>query len=182
MMNRNGLPHHAPAGMTTALAMANEVEFPLYSDPDLERLVHGIGINPVMYVPGNGIVVRTSRTFSSLPKNYSAHIRRTMNYLISTFKNSFAWVEQEISNETTRAKVSQSLNFFLGDKYDKGMFETAGGYDNNVSVMCNDQNNPPAAVAARELYASVIVNIVECVESATITLTQVNKSFSVTEA
>jgi len=182
MDTRGGLPHIAPAGTQTFLRECVDIEYPMYNDSDLERLVHSIGINPVMYLPKSGFIVRTSRTFSSLNKNYSAHIRRTINYLVSTFRNSFAWVEQEPNNADTRKRVTESFTFFLGDLYDKGVFETAGGFANNVAIMCNSQNNTPADIANRKLNAEITVNIIECVESVTIKLSHVNKSFSVTES
>lgn len=159
-----GLPHIAPAGLDTGLTDALDLEFRKYTDANLEALVHDYGINAVMYVSGKGFVVRTSRTMSSLSANYSIHIRRCLNFMSDSLTSSLGFLEQEANNETTRAHVRSVLTGWLTELYNAGMFETRGGFSNNVAVKCDEENNPMSVVNQRKLVIDLKLRFVEIAE------------------
>ncbi len=177
---RGGYPWVAPAGDSTSLTDVLELEFPSYDDADLNALVDG-GWNPVQFIPGAGFIVRTSRLFSTMRKYYSIHVRRFTNWLIMSFRNSFLWVEQEPNNEKTRSRVVDSLTFFSRDCWNNGAFRTRGGYDNNVRIKCDDENNTETMEDNGELLAEYVFHPVECVQSGQINIYQTRDDLIVSE-
>ena len=180
-VQRGGFPWVAPAGPDTALLDVIDVDVPLYSDGDLDTCVRTIGFNPIMFVAGKSFIVRTSRTFSTMRKYYSAHVRRMTNYFKISFRNSFMWVEQEPNNVTTRRRISDSLTFFAKDCYRNGAFSTRGGYDNNVSIKCDEENNTQDMEDAGQMACDYVFHPVEAVESATINIFQTRDGLVVSE-
>jgi hypothetical protein len=170
VLDGGGLPHIAPAGYTTALRDVISVEFPRYNDTDLLYLVRTARVNPVMSIPGAGFVIRTSRTTASLAKYQSIHVRRSILYLISSLKSSLGWLEQATNNGRSRSRAKDTVMMFLSRLYDQGMFNTDGGLDNNVSVICDRSNNTDDVVAAKRMVMNIRVRIVECIEEVDINL------------
>lgn len=164
MFNHSRLPHTAPAGLDTPLVDALDLEFRSLSDTDLEDLVHNGGTNPLMFVPGRGLIIRTSRTMSTLNPNYSVHIRRSLNYLRRTFKENLGFVEQLPNDSITRARVRQILNAFLLDLFGKGMFQRTKGFANNVEVKCDTENNTDNDINNRRLNVDIKLRFVEVAE------------------
>ncbi len=176
-----GFPWIAPAGVETALRGVYSIEDPNYSDGELNQCVRDCGFNPVMFVPGNGFVVRTSRVMSSLRKYYSAHVRRMTNFFISSFRQSFLWVEQQGNNPRTRGRVVDALTFFAKDAYWNGGFNTRGGFENNVAIKCDDQNNTGDMEDRGELQADFIFHPVEAIESGEINVVQTRDGMKITD-
>ncbi|MFH0989837.1 MAG: phage tail sheath C-terminal domain-containing protein [bacterium] len=180
-MDRGGFPWVAPAGPATALRDVVELEYPGYSDAEVNELVQTVGFNPVQHVPGYGFVVRTSRTFSSQRKHYSAHVRRMTNFFIDSFQRSFMWIEQEPNNDDTRRRVTDGLTFFAQDCYRNGAFNTRGGITNNVKIKCDDENNSQDMVDRGELAADFSFHPVEAIESATVNIIQTRDNLVVSD-
>lgn len=180
-IERGGYPWIAPAGPGSSLRDVVSLEIAGYSPQEVDTLVQNVGFNPIMFVPGNGFIVRTSRTFSSIRKNYSAHVRRTTNFFISTFKNAFMWIEQEPNSEDTRRRVRDGLKFFAQDCYRNGAFSTRGGFDNNVKIKCDEENNSQDMQDLGQLACDFSFHPVEAVESATINIFQTRDSLNVSD-
>ncbi len=179
-IERGGYPWIAPAGEATALRDVYELEFPSYSDSDVATIRDG-GFNPIQFIPGAGFIVRTSRTFSTLRKHYSVHVRRMTNWFKTTFRASFLWVEQEANNDDTRSRVTDTLTFFAQDCWKNGAFRRRGGYANNVQVKCDDENNTADMEDNGQLQADFTFHPVECVEGGTINIYQTRDDIKVTE-
>ena len=180
-VERGGYPWIAPAGPSTSLRDVINLEVAGYTPGEVDTLVQTVGFNPIMFVPGSGFIIRTSRTFSSVRKNYSAHVRRTTNFFISTFKNAFMWIEQESNSEDTRRRVRDGLKFFSQDCYRNGAFGTRGGFDNNVKIKCDEENNSPDMQDRGELACDFAFHPVEAVESATINIFQTRDNLNVSD-
>ena len=171
-MNANG--GHAfvpPAGLTISLRGIREQNQELTS-ADVETIVHDAGLNVIQFYRGYGFVVRTSRTMSTLDKHYSIHIRRSLNYLISSFRSQMGVFEQRQNNADTRRQLESSLTNFLFQEYQNGMFETIGGFEQNVGVVSNETNNDEQTRQARELVADVAMNFAEVAETVYVNLYQ----------
>jgi len=128
-----------------------------------------------------GFIVRTSRVMSSLRKYYSAHVRRMTNFFISSFRQSFLWVEQQGNNPRTRGRVQDSLTFFAQDAWRNGAFNVRGGFENNVGIKCDDQNNTNTMEDNGELQAGFIFHPVEAIESGEINVMQTRDGLKVTD-
>ena len=172
----------APAGLDVSLRDALDIEFRKLSDTQLERLVHDIGINAIMFVAGRGFVIRTSRTASSLSPNYSVHIRRSLNFVRDSLLNNLGFLEQEPNNDITRTRVRDVLNSFFQTLYNAGMFETRGGYDNNVAIKCDEENNPDSVVSQRKLVVDITLRFVEIAELIEVNLQATREGILVSES
>ena len=102
------------------------------------------------------------------------------NWFISSFQNSFLWLEQEPANSKTRSRVFNELTFFAQDCWVNGAFRDRGGYDNNVQVKCDDENNTAAMEDAGQLKADFTFHPVEAIESGTINIFQTRDDLKVT--
>jgi len=182
MLTKSLYPHIAPAGLDITLRDLLEIEFRKLSDTQLERLVHDIGINAVMFVPGRGFVIRTSRTTSSASPNYSVHIRRSLNFIRDSLLNNLGFLEQEPNNDTTRTRARDVLSAFFQTLYNAGMFETRGGYDNNVAIKCDEENNTISVVNQRKLVVDITLRFVEIAELIEVNLQQTRDGILITES
>lgn len=166
-----------PAGLSKSLSgvLAQKLEL---SSAVVESLVHTSGVNVIQFYKGYGFVVRTSRTMSTTSKYYSIHIRRSINYLVSTLRSQLGIYEQRPNNPETRLSLKSTLDMFLLKEYQKGMFEKEGGYNNNVLVKCNEQNNDVTVRQNRQLVCDVFLNFAEVAETVTINLVQIQGSLT----
>lgn len=175
-----GYAHIPPAGLNYSMRGVRDVEREI-NQTQLNTLVREDGVNPITFYKGYGNVVRTSRTLSTTNKYYSVHVRRSLNFLVESFKNSLGSFEQKPNNPETRETLRSSLNSFLTKQYQNGMFQTEGGFDNNVKITCDESNNPASVRENRELVADVAVRIVAVAESVIINLTSVNQTTDISE-
>ncbi len=180
-VQQGGFPWVAPAGVETSLRGVYELYDPLYSDGELNQVVKDINFNPVMFVPGYGFIVRTSRTMSSLAKYKSIHVRRMTNWIITSFRQSFLWIEQQGNSPRTRGRVTDSLTFFGQDIWRNGGLSTRGGVANNLAIKCDDQNNTQDMEDAGEFRADFIFHPVECIESGEINVMQTRDGMVITD-
>jgi phage tail sheath protein FI len=103
------------------------------------------------------------------------------NFFISSFKTAFMWVEQEPNSEDTRRRIRDGLRFFTQDCYRNGAYNTRGGYDNNVKIKCDEENNSQTMVDNGELDCDYSFHPVEAVESATINIFQTRDGLNISD-
>ena len=70
---------------------------------------------------------------------------------------------------------------FRNKLYNNGMFETIGGFDNNVKIKCDAENNDLASRKNRKLVCDITMNFVEVAEEVNMQLIQANGPFNVVE-
>lgn len=167
-----------PGGLRTSIFGVLGQKYEL-SASDIETMVHTEGWNVIQYYRGKGFVTRTSRTLSTTSKHYSIHIRRSINFLISTFRQTLGEYEQRQNNDRTRAQIQNAINLFLSSQYTKGMFEREGGYDNNVRVICDESNNDVNVRQNRQLVVDIYMNFAEVAETVYVNLVQMTGGFDV---
>jgi hypothetical protein len=182
MFQHTGLPHTAPAGTDAPLNGALDLEVRRVNDIDLETIVHDGAVNQIMQLPGRGFIIRTSRTTSSLSSNYSMHIRRSILFLKQSFLDNLSWLEQQPNDPTTRARAVSVIRAFLLQMYTAGMFEKRGGFENNVQVKCDEENNPIQVVNQRKLIIDITLRFVEIAELVQINLQSTREGILVQEA
>jgi hypothetical protein len=147
--------HVSPAGPSRVLQGVDDVNFGLYEAPDLKKLVKEAGFNPIVKERGRGFFMKTSRTFSTLTKHYSAHVRFLTNHILAAIQNNFGEFEQGPNLPEDRARLQFGLNRFMLSLDNQNAFEKRGGFDNNVQVICSDANNDDVSIAQSQMRASV---------------------------
>jgi phage tail sheath protein FI len=135
----------APAGNAARLGGALDVETAI-TDVDHTDLVKNGSVNAVRFVPGQGIIVDSSRTLSTNPLWLYVNIRLLFNYVKSSLKAGLRWVVQEPNSEELWNKVKfNSVTPFLMGLWRKGAFGP-GKPEQVFSVKCDADTNPPASI------------------------------------
>jgi len=175
------LPHIAPAGVQAFLLDVQDVEDSIIGPPDLLTLATTTNINPIVFESGNGFFPKTSRTMSTLSKHVSIHVRLLTNFIKVAFRTNLSVFEQQPNNITTRRQLRDSIITFMEDLNQKGAFETEGGFENNVSVVCDVGNNPQNIVQQRRLVCDTTFRPVEIAEDVQINLVQTRDGIQVSD-
>ncbi|OLE60876.1 MAG: hypothetical protein AUI36_12020 [Cyanobacteria bacterium 13_1_40CM_2_61_4] len=135
----------APAGNAARLGGALDVETAI-TDVDHTDLVKNGSVNAVRFVPGQGIIVDSSRTLSTNPLWLYVNIRLLFNYVKSSLKSGLRWVVEEPNSEELWNKVKfNSVTPFLMGLWRKGAFGP-GKPEQVFTVKCDADTNPPAKI------------------------------------
>lgn len=181
--NFGGYSHIAPGGVDVSLQGLIGLQFVDDMTPEVvTAITRNYGFNVVKFSPGYGYVVESSRTFSTRSKFYSIHIRTSKNFIIQSVKNQMKIFQQRPNNETTRESLANTARIFLGKRFEEGMFETLGGFDNNVAVQCDEENNDLPTRRNRQLVLGLSMNFVEIAEEVNINLIQLDGGFNAEES
>lgn len=174
------LPSIAPAGQAAVISDIFSMDESTYIQQDLTYLTKTLGFNAVILEEGIGYYALTSRMMSTANKNYDIHKMRSINYLIDSFQKSLGFILQEANTPELRKRLISSIDFFLQDHYNRGMFDKFSGYNGAVQIKCDDDNNPQIAVQQRELYCQVSCRFVNIVETAFIFINNVDGNLNIT--
>jgi phage tail sheath protein FI len=168
----------APAGSNALVRRAVSVSALTSSEFDL---IGGgtSNLNVIRFVPGSGICVMGARTLSSLYADKYVPVRRTLNYLSNTLKNSTAFAVFEPNNATLWNNVSGAVRSLLVEFWrDGGLYgatESEAFY-----VKCDATINTPQVIAAGELRIEVGVALLRPAEFVIIKLGQIDGGATVT--
>lgn len=164
--------HVSPGGPACALLGVQDVNFGRYEKADLKSLVKEAGINPIVFERGRGFFAKTSRTFSTLTKHYSAHVRFLTNHILVAIENNFSEFEQGPNLPEDRTRLRLGLLRFMTGLDNQDAFEKRGGFDNNVRVVCGDSNNDDVSVAQLQMKASVAFRAAQIAEEVLVEVIQ----------
>ena len=135
----------APAGNAARVNGALDVKEHI-TDTDHTDLVKNGSVNAVRFIPGQGIVVDSSRTLSTSPLWLYVNIRLLFNFVKSSLKAGTRWVVQEPNDDTLWNKVKfNSVTPFLMGLWRRGAFGP-GSPDEVFEVKIDAENNPPANI------------------------------------
>jgi len=168
----------APAGSNALVRSA--VSVPALTSAEFD-LISGSqsNLNVIRFVPGSGICVMGARTLSSLYSDKYVPIRRTLNYLSNTLKNSTAFAVFEPNNPTLWNTVTGTVRGILSDFWnDGGLFgatEAEAFY-----VKCDETINTAQVIASGELRVEVGVALLRPAEFVIIKLGQIDGGATVT--
>jgi phage tail sheath protein FI len=168
----------APAGSNALVRSA--VSVPALTSEEFD-LISGStsNLNVIRFVPGSGICVMGARTLSSLYSDKYVPVRRTLNYLSNTLKNSTAFAVFEPNNATLWNTVTGTVRGILSDFWnDGGLFgstESEAFY-----VKCDATINTSQVIAAGELRIEVGVALLRPAEFVIIKLGQIDGGATVT--
>jgi phage tail sheath protein FI len=135
----------APAGNAARVNGALDVEHHI-TDVDHTDLVKNGSVNAVRFIPGQGIVVDSSRTLSTNTLWLYVNVRLLFNFVKSSLKAGLRWVVQEPNDDTLWNKVKyNSVTPFLMGLWRRGAFGP-GSPDEVFTVKVDAENNPPANI------------------------------------
>jgi uncharacterized protein len=132
----------APAGVQAQVRGALEVRHSI-TDTVHTDLVKNGSVNAVRFVPGQGIIVDSSRTLSTSPIWFYVNVRLLFNFVKSSMMQGLRWVVQEPNDATLWNKVKfNSVTPFLMGLWRQGAFG-AGPPEELFTVKIDAENNPP---------------------------------------
>lgn len=135
----------APAGNAAHVNGALDVKAHI-TDADHTDLVKNGSVNAVRFIPGQGIVVDSSRTLSTNSLWLYVNVRLLFNYVKCSLKAGLRWVVQEPNDETLWNKVKyNSVTPFLMGLWRRGAFGP-GSPEEVFTVKIDAENNPPANI------------------------------------
>jgi phage tail sheath protein FI len=135
----------APAGNAARLNGALDVRHHI-TDVDHTSLVKSASVNAVRFIPGQGIVIDSSRTLSTSPLWLYVNVRLLFNFVKSSLKSGLRWVVQEPNDDALWNKVKyNTVTPFLMGLWRRGAFGP-GSPDEVFTVKIDAENNPPANI------------------------------------
>jgi phage tail sheath protein FI len=135
----------APAGNAAQVNGALDVKYHI-TDEDHTDLVKNGSVNAVRYIPGQGIVIDSSRTLSTNTLWLYVNVRLLFNFVKSSLKSGLRWVVQEPNSEALWNKVKyNSVTPFLMGLWRRGAFGP-GAPEEVFTVKVDAENNPPANI------------------------------------
>lgn len=133
----------APAGNAARLNGALDIRHHI-TDVDHTDLVKNGSVNAVRFIPGQGIVIDSSRTLSTNTIWLYVNVRLLFNFVKSSLMSGLRWVVQEPNDDALWNKVKfNSVTPFLMGLWRRGAF--GPGAPNEVFTVKIDAENNPAA-------------------------------------
>ncbi len=144
----------APAGNAARLNGALDVKWHI-TDAEHTNLVKDNNVNAVRFIPGQGIVIDSSRSLSTSPLWLYVNIRLLFNFVKSSLKAGLRWVVQEPNDETLWNKVKyNSVTPFLMGLWRRGAFGS-GSPEQVFTVKVDAENNLLADIQQGRLTIEV---------------------------
>ena len=135
----------APAGNEAGVMGSIATETAI-SDADHTHLVKDGSVNAIRFIPGQGIVVDSSRTPSTNTLWLYVNVRLLFNMVKTSLKYGLRWVVQEPNTEELWKKVKvNTVTPFLMNLWKRGAFGP-GAAEDVFTVKCDADNNPPANI------------------------------------
>lgn len=161
----------APAGNAARVGGALDVQYHI-TDADHTDLVKNGSVNAVRFVPGQGIVIDSSRTLSTNAIWLYVNIRLLFNFVKSSLMGGLRWVVQEPNDETlwNKAKFNSITPFLMG-LWRRGAFGS-GSPDEVFTIKIDSENNPPDQIQQGYLNIEVYFYPVRPAETIIITIGQ----------
>jgi len=182
-VNFGGYAHIAPGGVDVSVQGFKRLQWGDDLTPNLVTIIaRTFGFNTLKFSPGYGFVVESSRTMSTRSKYYSIHIRVAKNFIIQSMKTQMKLFQQRPNSPIVRSSLASTARIFLGKRYAEGMFEVEGGFENNIGIQCNEENNDISIRKNRKLALDMSLNFAEIAEEVNISMVQVETGLKITEA
>ncbi|WP_162602936.1 phage tail sheath subtilisin-like domain-containing protein [Streptomyces sp. CS090A] len=163
--------HKAPAneGLRGVLSLTLDV-----SDAEQGEW-NDVGVNGLRTFRNSGIRVWGARTLAASDASDVEHIylnvRRTINFIKESIRQSTQWVVFEKNDDALRTSVQTTVSNFLTSLWRRGALVGATP-DQAFFVRCDESNNSPEDVAEGKLTVDVGVAIVRPAEFVTFQVTQ----------
>lgn len=137
----------APAGMTRGALSVAGLQHTY--DQSKRDALYDSQVNAIRVIEGAGIKIWGADTLQVSPSALSnMSVRRLMIVIEKTIANQLLYGVFDPNDMMLRSRIETSASSFL-----QGLLNAEGLYA--YSVQCNDSNNPPATVAAGDLYVAL---------------------------
>ncbi|MBV7337508.1 phage tail sheath subtilisin-like domain-containing protein [Chloroflexi bacterium TSY] len=144
----------APAGNAARVNNALDVRYHI-TDADHTDLVKNGSVNAVRFIPGQGIVVDSSRTLSTNVLWLYVNVRLLFNFVKSSLMDGLRWVVQEPNDDALWNKVKyNSVTPFLMGLWRRGAFGP-GAPDDVFTIKVDAENNRPEDIQQGRLNVEV---------------------------
>jgi len=161
----------APAGNAARVNNALDIQHQITSAVHTDLVKNG-SVNAVRYIPGQGIVIDSSRTLSTNPIWLYVNVRLLFNFVKSSLMSGLRWVVQEPNDQTLWNKAKfNSINPFLMGLWRRGAFG-AGLPEEVFTVKIDNENNSAASIQQGILNIEVYFYPVRPAETIVITVGQ----------
>lgn len=161
----------APAGNAAKINGALDVRHQITNAVHTDLVKNG-SVNAVRFIPGQGIVIDSSRTLSTNTIWLYVNVRLLFNFVKSSLMGGLRWVVQEPNDATLWNKVKyNSVVPFLMGLWRRGAFGS-GLPEETFTVKIDSENNPPASVQQGILNIEVYFYPVRPAETIVITVGQ----------
>jgi phage tail sheath protein FI len=124
----------------------------------LQAPLNDKGVNCLRTFPGQGTLVWGARTLAARSQSEIdfkyVNVRRFINFLSDSIKQSTQWAVFEPNNAALQAKVAGSVTSFLTDQWRLGALVGATAAQ-SFYVMCDERNNTTASMAQGNLVCDV---------------------------
>jgi len=135
----------APAGNATSVRNALDLKYHIDEATHTDLVKNG-SVNAVRFIPGQGIIIDSSRTLSTNTLWLYVNVRLLFNYVKSSLRRGLRWVVQEPNDPTLWNKVKyNTVTPFLMDLWRRGAFGP-GAPAEVFSVKVDSENNPSANI------------------------------------
>jgi len=168
----------SPAGVNSVIPGAIPVSS--LSNSDFDKINSALkNINVIRNVAGYGTCIMGARTLSSPYSDKYISVRRTLNYLEFTLKNSTQFAVFEPNDQNLWAEVTSVVSGLLSDYWSKGGLAGATAYQ-AFYVKCDSTINTSATIAAGQVNIEVGVALQRPAEFVVIKIGQINGGTTIT--
>lgn len=113
----------------------------------IRDIIYPVGVNPIMFRPGYGIIAYGARTLATSAKQLMyINQRRTFCYVSRSIDNSTQWVEFMNNDESLWKQLTKSITGFLNRTWKQGAFKGETP-ELAYTVKIDAENNPPSMVS-----------------------------------
>ncbi|NUR57397.1 MAG: phage tail sheath family protein [Catenulispora sp.] len=146
--------HKAPANVALQGIQGLQVEV----TDALQAPLNDRGVNCLRTFPGQGSLVWGARTLAARDKNELdfkyVNVRRFINFLSDSIKQSTRWAVFEPNNSLLQSKVAGSVASFLTDQWRLGALVGATAAQ-SFYVICDERNNTSVTMAQGDLVCDI---------------------------
>lgn len=167
-----------PAGVGTRLGGALALETKL-TNADLE-LLNQAQVNAIRHMPGVGIAIMGGRTLRNTSADRYISIRRSLIYVRRAISDATQFAVFEVNDTTLWSALQTNIEQFLLEFWQAGGLRGAEA-GAAFYVKCDDETNPPSAIASGEVRVEIGVALQAPAEFVIIRIAQFNGGTRVSE-
>lgn len=143
----------APAGYGTDVRNALGLTA-TFTDSESATLYDTYGVNLFKAVPGAGIVIHGARTLDKASPGKYIPIRRSLNYLKQSLKDTTAFAIFEPNDDRLWTRLSMTASSFLSEFWRSGGLKGANAAE-AFYVICDETNNTSTTINNGEVHVEV---------------------------
>ena len=121
-----------------------------------QQLLNPLGVNCLRAFPGRGIYVWGGRTLATDASWRYLNVRRMMNFIEKSVERGTDWIVFQPNNPQLWDRITRYVGAFLTGLWREGMLAGATA-EQAFRVSCNDETNPPEAVAVGQIVTEILV-------------------------